>query len=204
MTDAIALLAAGRLERCAVLGVPQGARVAAGIARPDVDAVTTTSARTGSRASSMPRTSLSASTATTATRRRTSKSDTREATRAALEEGIVPGGGVALLRAGDSVTVDTFDGDERTGAKIVLRSLEEPLRQIAENAGFEGSVVVNEVRRSEAGVGLNAATGEYTDLVAAGVIRKARDGVKLLGKGELKSKIEITVHHASAAAQAAS
>src|ERR1700742_415764 len=99
--------------------------------------------------------------------------DALQATRAALEEGIVPGGGVALLQAASVLSLDAFEGDERTGASIVLRALEEPLRQISENAGFEGSVVVNEVRRAEAGIGLNAATGEYVDLVAAGVIDPA-------------------------------
>ncbi|HEY2217114.1 MAG TPA: TCP-1/cpn60 chaperonin family protein, partial [Solirubrobacteraceae bacterium] len=69
--------------------------------------------------------------------------------------------------------LDAYVDDEKTGAKIVLRSLEEPLRQIAENAGFEGSVAVNEVRRAGSGVGLNAATGEYTELVSAGVIDPA-------------------------------
>ena len=100
--------------------------------------------------------------------------DALQATRAALEEGIVPGGGVALLESIDAVDLDTFDiEDEKTGAKIVVRALEEPLRQIAENAGFEGSVVVNDVRKSEAGIGLNAATGEMVDLVQAGVIDPA-------------------------------
>jgi chaperonin GroEL len=100
--------------------------------------------------------------------------DALQATRAALEEGIVPGGGVALLEATDSINLDAIDiDDEKTGARIVLRALEEPLRQIAENAGFEGSVVVNEVRKSEKGNGLNAATGEYVDLVGAGVIDPA-------------------------------
>src|SRR5947209_4450263 len=100
--------------------------------------------------------------------------DALQATRAALEEGIVPGGGIALVEATDAINLDAIDiDDEKTGARIVLRALEEPLRQIAENAGFEGSVVVNEVRRSEAGIGLNAATGEYTDLVQAGVIDPA-------------------------------
>ncbi len=100
--------------------------------------------------------------------------DALQATRAALEEGIVPGGGVALLEATDAINLDaTGDDDEKTGARIVLRALEEPLRQIAENAGFEGSVVVNEVRRAEAGIGLNAATGQYVDLVSAGVIDPA-------------------------------
>ena len=99
--------------------------------------------------------------------------DALQATRAALEEGIVPGGGVALLRAGDSVKLDGFEGDERTGAKIVLRSLEEPLRQISHNAGLEGSVVVNDVRKAKKNEGLNAATGEIVDLVKAGVIDPA-------------------------------
>ena len=99
--------------------------------------------------------------------------DALQATRAALEEGIVPGGGVALLRAADAVNLDTFDDDERTGAKIVLRALEEPVRQIANNAGLEGSVVVNDVRKAKKGMGLNAATNEIVDLVAAGVIDPA-------------------------------
>jgi chaperonin GroEL len=100
--------------------------------------------------------------------------DALQATRAALEEGIVPGGGVALLQATKAVKVDDIaDEDEKTGARIVLRALEEPLRQIAENAGLEGSVVVNDVRKSKAGWGLNAATNEIVDLVAAGVIDPA-------------------------------
>ncbi|HEX4115993.1 MAG TPA: chaperonin GroEL [Solirubrobacteraceae bacterium] len=105
--------------------------------------------------------------------------DALQATRAALEEGIVPGGGVALLQASAAVSVDgdgaSTDGsdDERTGARIVLRALEEPLRQIAENAGLEGSVVVNDVRKAKTGEGLNAATNEIVDLVAAGVIDPA-------------------------------
>src|SRR4051795_8675797 len=99
--------------------------------------------------------------------------DALQATRAALEEGIVPGGGVALLRATDAVKVDLFEDDEQTGAKIILRALEEPLRQIAENAGLEGSVVINDVRKAKKGFGLNAATGEIVDLVAAGVIDPA-------------------------------
>ncbi len=100
--------------------------------------------------------------------------DALQATRAALEEGIVPGGGVALLQAAASIKVDLIeDDDERTGARIVLRALEEPLRQIAENAGLEGSVVVNDVRKAKKGHGLNAATNEVVDLVAAGVIDPA-------------------------------
>jgi chaperonin GroEL len=100
--------------------------------------------------------------------------DALQATRAALEEGIVPGGGVALLQSTKAVKVDDIaDDDEKTGARIVLRALEEPLRQIAENAGLEGSVVVNDVRKAKAGWGLNAATNEIVDLVAAGVIDPA-------------------------------
>jgi chaperonin GroEL len=100
--------------------------------------------------------------------------DALQATRAALEEGIVPGGGVALLQAAEAIKLDGFAiDDERTGARIVLRSLEEPLRQIAENAGHEGSVVVNDVRKAKKGFGLNAATGEIVDLVAEGVIDPA-------------------------------
>src|SRR5207253_1733322 len=71
--------------------------------------------------------------------------DALQATRAALEEGIVPGGGVALLNAADSVKLDHLEGDEKTGSKIIIRALEEPLRQLAYNAGLEGSVVVNQV-----------------------------------------------------------
>jgi chaperonin GroEL len=100
--------------------------------------------------------------------------DALQATRAALEEGIVPGGGVALLEASIAIKLDEIeDEDEKTGAKIVLRALEEPLRQIAENAGLEGSVVVNEVRKAKKGHGLNAASNEIVDLVAAGVIDPA-------------------------------
>jgi chaperonin GroEL len=97
--------------------------------------------------------------------------DALQATRAALEEGIVPGGGVALLNAQDAIKLDSYDDDdERTGASIIQRSLEAPIRQIADNSGFEASVVVEKVRGMKAGEGLNAADGEYGDLIAAGVI----------------------------------
>src|SRR5438876_1489913 len=101
--------------------------------------------------------------------------DALQATRAALEEGIVPGGGIALLQASAAVSVDgtAADDDEKTGERIVLRALEEPLRQLAENAGLEGSVVVNDVRHAKKGQGLNAQTNEIEDLVAAGVIDPA-------------------------------
>ena len=100
--------------------------------------------------------------------------DALQATRAALEEGIVPGGGVALLAAQKALNLDSYDdADEQTGAKIVRRALEEPLRQIAENAGLEGSVVVNDVRKAKKGQGLNAANGEIVDLVSEGIIDPA-------------------------------
>jgi chaperonin GroEL len=97
--------------------------------------------------------------------------DALQATRAALEEGIVPGGGVALLNATGSIKLDGFgDPDERTGAQIIVRALEEPLRQLAYNAGLEGSVVVNKVRTAAKGQGLNVDTNEVEDLVEAGII----------------------------------
>ena len=99
--------------------------------------------------------------------------DALQATRAALEEGIVPGGGVALLQASAAVKPDLLEGDEATGAKIILRALEEPVRQLAHNAGLEGSVVVNDVRKAKKGQGLNADSGEIVDLVEAGIIDPA-------------------------------
>ena len=120
--------------------------------------------------------------------------DALQATRAALEEGIVPGGGVALLRASDAVKVDALEGDEQTGARIVLRALEEPVRQLAHNAGLEGSVVVNDVRNAKKGHGLNADTGEIVDLVDAGVIdpamvtRSALQNAASIGKNILTTE----------------
>ena len=96
--------------------------------------------------------------------------DALQATRAALEEGIVAGGGVALLNAAKAIKLDTLEGDERTGAAIIVRALEEPLRQLAYNAGLEGSVVVNQVRSAKKGHGLDVDTTEVVDLVAAGII----------------------------------
>jgi chaperonin GroEL len=97
--------------------------------------------------------------------------DALQATRAALEEGIVPGGGVALLNAQDAIDTEALgDADERTGAEIVRRALEEPIRQIAGNSGFEGSVVVEKVRGLKPGEGLNAESGDYGDLTDQGVI----------------------------------
>ena len=101
--------------------------------------------------------------------------DALNATRAALEEGIVPGGGVAFLHAQEAVggVVDSLDGDEKTGARIIYRALEEPIRQIAGNAGADGSIVVDKVRSQSDSIGFNALTGEYEDLVAAGIIDPA-------------------------------
>lgn len=97
--------------------------------------------------------------------------DALSATRAAVEEGIVPGGGVALLRATVALdAVETSDEDERTGIAIVRRALEEPIRQIAANAGWEGSVVVEKVRGMDYNWGFNALTEQYEDLVAAGIV----------------------------------
>ena len=101
--------------------------------------------------------------------------DALSATRAALEEGIVTGGGVALLHAQESVSdlLGSLDGDERTGARIVYRALEEPIRQIAENAGADASIVVDKVRTQGDSIGFNALTGEYEDLIAAGIVDPA-------------------------------
>ena len=96
--------------------------------------------------------------------------DAMHATRAAVEEGIVPGGGVALIRAIPAVLKTKLEGDEAVGAKIVAKALEAPTRKIAENAGAEGSVVVGRVREMKEKEGFNAVTGEYVDMVAAGII----------------------------------
>ena len=98
--------------------------------------------------------------------------DALQAARAALEEGQVPGGGVALINAADAVREDvlaSLEGDERTGAQIILKSLEEPLRQLAANAGLEGSVIVQQVRGAKAGWGINIETGNLEDLLKSGI-----------------------------------
>jgi chaperonin GroEL len=102
--------------------------------------------------------------------------DALSATRAAIEEGIVAGGGTALLRARAAVaaTVESLEGDEATGARTVWKALEAPARLIADNAGIEGSVAVRHVESESGNIGLNAATGEYVDLVKAGVIDPAK------------------------------
>src|SRR3989475_7407433 len=102
--------------------------------------------------------------------------DAVSATRAAIEEGIVPGGGVALIRAEEAVDVGALrlDGDEATGASIVKRALAEPARLIAANAGSEGAVVVERIRAESGSTGFNAATGEWVDLMKAGIIDPAK------------------------------
>ncbi len=101
--------------------------------------------------------------------------DAMHATRAGVEEGIIPGGGIVLLGAVEAISkLKPEDTDEQTGINIIKRALEEPLRQIAENAGFEGSVVVERVKKNSPGVGLNAETGEYVDLMKAGIVDPAK------------------------------
>ena len=102
--------------------------------------------------------------------------DALAATKAAVEEGIVPGGGTAYIMAAKSVRelVNTLSGDEKTGAQIVLAALSEPLKQIAKNAGLEGAVIANEVESREPGVGYNALTGEYVNMINAGIVDPAK------------------------------
>ena len=102
--------------------------------------------------------------------------DALNATKAAVEEGIVSGGGVALISVLPAVAdySEKQEGDRKTGAKIILRALEEPVRQIAENAGFEGSVVVSEVKSREKGIGFNAASEEYVDMIKEGIVDPAK------------------------------
>jgi chaperonin GroEL len=120
--------------------------------------------------------------------------DALKATRAALEEGIGSGGGVALLNSASAIKLDNFEGDEKTGAQIILRALEEPLRQLAYNGGLEGSVVVDQVRRAKKGEGLNVETGEIEDLVTAGIIdptmvtRSALQNAASIGKNILTTE----------------
>ncbi|MBE6028779.1 MAG: chaperonin GroEL [Clostridiales bacterium] len=102
--------------------------------------------------------------------------DALNATKAAVEEGIVAGGGVALVNAIPAVAeyVEGLDGDAKTGGQIIVRALEEPVRQIAENAGYEGSVVVAQVKESQEGTGFNASTEEYVDMISAGIVDPAK------------------------------
>jgi chaperonin GroEL len=123
--------------------------------------------------------------------------DALQAARAALEEGQVPGGGVALINAADAVreqVLGDLEGDERTGAQIILKSLEEPLRQLAANAGLEGSVIVQSVRAAKPGWGVNIETGELEDLLKAGigdptmVTRSALQNAASIGKNILTTE----------------
>jgi chaperonin GroEL len=123
--------------------------------------------------------------------------DALQAARAALEEGQVPGGGVALINAADSVREELLasnEDDEKTGVLIILRALEEPLRQLAQNAGLEGSVVVNQIRTAKPGFGLNVETGEVEDLLKSGigdptmVTRSALQNAASIGKNILTTE----------------
>ena len=98
--------------------------------------------------------------------------DALAATRAAVEEGIVAGGGSAFIHASKEVAklADTLDGDEKTGANIILKALEAPLYCIVENAGLNGSVVINKVKESKVGIGFDALTEQYVDMVEAGIL----------------------------------
>jgi len=100
--------------------------------------------------------------------------DALHATRAAVEEGIVPGGGVALIRAQAAIGDLNLTGDEKTGAEIIARAIEAPLRQLAANAGLEGALIVAEVKKGKGNSGYNVATGEYVDLIKAGVVDPAK------------------------------
>ena len=96
--------------------------------------------------------------------------DALNATRAAVEEGIVAGGGTALVNVISAVAALELEGDEATGRNIVLRALEEPVRQIAHNAGYQGSIIIDRLKNAEAGTGFNAATGEWVNMIDAGII----------------------------------
>jgi len=100
--------------------------------------------------------------------------DALRSTRAAIEEGVVPGGGVALLQAAPVLSKLDLTGDEATGAQIVAQALSEPARLIAHNAGYEGAVIVAQIKTEGDGRGFNAATGEWVDMVKAGIIDPAK------------------------------
>ncbi|MFR4439890.1 MAG: TCP-1/cpn60 chaperonin family protein, partial [Hungatella sp.] len=102
--------------------------------------------------------------------------DALAATRAAVEEGIIAGGGSAYIHATKEIAkmVDSLEGDEKTGAKIILKALEAPLFHIAANAGLEGSVIINKVRESEAGTGFDAYKEEYVNMIEAGILDPAK------------------------------
>jgi chaperonin GroEL len=114
--------------------------------------------------------SVGAATETEMKEKKDSVEDALNATRAAVEEGIVPGGGVAYMRAMKVLEKARLPGEEQLGVNLVKRALEEPVRQIANNAGFEGSVVVERVREGEGNFGFNAETGTYEDLMKTGIV----------------------------------
>ena len=113
---------------------------------------------------------VGAATETEMKERRARVEDALHATRAAVEEGIVPGGGVTLIRAAKALDALNLQAEQGMGVNIIRRAVEEPLRQISKNAGVDGSIVVQKVKESEGNFGFNAATGKYTDLIGAGVI----------------------------------
>ena len=102
--------------------------------------------------------------------------DALNATRAAVAEGIIAGGGTAYISAADALNdlIDSLEGDEKTGAKIIQKALEAPLYRIAANAGQDGAVIINKVRESAAGIGYNALTDKYVDMVAVGILDPVR------------------------------
>ncbi|MGC9328416.1 MAG: TCP-1/cpn60 chaperonin family protein, partial [Candidatus Hinthialibacter sp.] len=100
--------------------------------------------------------------------------DALHATRAAIEEGIVPGGGLALLRAGAGIKKMELEGDEAVGAQILAKAIEAPLMQIAENAGENGTVIVRDLLKEKANVGYNALTNKTEDLIKAGIVDPAK------------------------------
>jgi chaperonin GroEL len=122
--------------------------------------------------------------------------DALSATRAAIEEGIVPGGGVALLQSATVLDKLDLEGDEATGAKIVRDALAEPARRIAENAGYEGALIVQQIRTEDEGRGFNAATGEWVDMVKAGIIDPAKVTRSALQNAASIAAIILTVESA--------
>ncbi|MEK9158655.1 MAG: TCP-1/cpn60 chaperonin family protein, partial [Patescibacteria group bacterium] len=100
--------------------------------------------------------------------------DAVSATKAAIEEGIVPGGGVALIRVREALSKLAVSGEEKVGVNILMRALEEPLRQIAQNAGKDGAVVAEEVKKLTGNMGYNAETDTYEDMVKAGIVDPAK------------------------------
>ncbi|MBA3765081.1 MAG: chaperonin GroEL, partial [Actinobacteria bacterium] len=124
--------------------------------------------------------------------------DAVSATRAAVEEGIVPGGGVTLIRAEAGLDKLDLEGDEATGARIVRNALSEPARRIAQNAGYEGSVIVQQLRSEGDGKGFDAATGEWVDMVKAGIIDPAKVTRSALQNAASIAAIVLTVESAVA------